>query len=138
MTEYVPAALRRLVRGRSNGRCEYCLLPDEERSFPHEPDHIISTKHGGETSAKNLAWACFVCKRYKGSDLASVDPHSRQISRLFNPREDDWRTHFRYDDGRIVGLTPEGRATVNLLRFNFQESVEERRELRADGRWQED
>jgi HNH endonuclease len=48
--------------------------------YPHEADHVIAEKHGGATSADNLAWACFYCNRFKGSDLASVDPTSRDPS----------------------------------------------------------
>ena len=99
MRPHVPAALRRLVRERAGGCCEYCRLPDDVSWLPHEPDHVIATKHGGETTADNLAWACFLCNRYKGSDIASVDPQSRRITRLFNPRQDERRLYLRYDEG---------------------------------------
>lgn len=51
---YVPIALRRLVSERAGYRCEYCLLPEEFSSFPHEADHITPLKHGGATTADNL------------------------------------------------------------------------------------
>jgi hypothetical protein len=41
--------------------------------YPHEADDVIAEKHGGATSLENLAWACFYCNRFKGSDLASVE-----------------------------------------------------------------
>ena len=72
MSEYVPAELRRLVQDRAESRCEYCLFHEDDAFFPHEPDHIIAVKHRGKTTESNLAWACFVCNRAKGSDLASV------------------------------------------------------------------
>ena len=52
MSEGVRPALRRAVRERAKGRCEYCGIPDTESLFPHEPDHIISIKHGEQQPAK--------------------------------------------------------------------------------------
>ena len=52
------AALHRLVRDRSGGRCEYCRLPEAESLVPFEIEHIIPRKHRGRTVAGNLAWAC--------------------------------------------------------------------------------
>ena len=109
---YISITLRRLVSERAGYRCEYCLLPEEFSSFPHEPDHIIPLKHGGATTADNLALACFWCNRLKGSDLAALDPQADQITPLFNPRLHTWSDHFRLDDAEIVPLTPEGRATT--------------------------
>ena len=43
----IAAALRRQVRERASERCEYCLLAEVQAFFPHEPDHIISQRHGG-------------------------------------------------------------------------------------------
>jgi hypothetical protein len=33
---YIPAAMRREVRERANGCCEYCLLAANDAYFPHE------------------------------------------------------------------------------------------------------
>ncbi|MFI5271454.1 MAG: HNH endonuclease [Ktedonobacterales bacterium] len=71
-------------------RCEYCGMPDWEAVVPHEPDHIIATQHGGQTAEDNLAYACFDCNRIKGSNIASVDPASGQITSLFHPRFQRW------------------------------------------------
>src|SRR5512135_3004835 len=73
----VPERVRRLVQERAQGRCEYCLIHESDMYYPHEADHVIAEKHGGATSLENLAWACFYCNRFKGTDLASVDPTSR-------------------------------------------------------------
>lgn len=115
---YISVALRRLISERAKHRCEYCLLPEEFSSLPHEPDHIIPRKHGGTTTEDNLALACFWCNRLKGSDLAGFDPHTTQATPLFNPRQHDWEVHFQLDEARINPLTPEGRATTVLLKFN--------------------
>jgi 5-methylcytosine-specific restriction endonuclease McrA len=119
----VPERVRRLVQERAQGRCEYCLIHEADMYYPHEADHVIAEKHGGATSLENLAWACFYCNRFKGSDLASVDPASQKIVFLFNPREQSWKRHFRLNGGRIEGLTASARATVALLHFNDVERV---------------
>ena len=106
MSNKVPATLRDEVRLRAEGRCEYCLISEEDVFLAHEPDHIIAIKHGGVAEAENLAWACFLCNRFKGSDLSSVDPVSRQIVRLFDPRHQRWSDHFHLEQGRIEGRTP--------------------------------
>ena len=91
--------------------------------YPHEPDHVIAEKHGGATSLENLAWACFYCNRFKGSDLASVDPTSNKVVFLFHPREQRWNRHFRLNGALIAGITASGRATVALLHLNDAERV---------------
>jgi len=106
--------------------CEYCLLPAEVAFFPHEVDHVVAEKHGGATDIDNLAFACWRSNRHKGSDLPSFDPQTRQLSPLFNPRAQVWTEHFAYEGERIVGLTPEGRTTVNLLQLNSEERLSER------------
>ncbi len=129
---YVPATLRRQVIERAENRCEYCLLPAEVAFFPHEVDHVIAEKHGGATDIDNLALACWRCNRYKGSDLTSFDPQTRKLSPLFNPRKQAWTEHFANEGERIVGLTPEGRTTVSLLRLNSGERLSERRSSEYD------
>jgi HNH endonuclease len=123
---YVPTALRREVIERAGNRCEYCLLRAEVAFFPHEVDHVVAEKHGGATDFDNLALACWRCNRHKGSDLTSFDPQTRQLSPLFNPRTQVWAEHFAYEKERIIGLTPEGRTTVHLLRLNSEERLTER------------
>lgn len=126
---YIPRALSRLVSERADYRCEYCLLPEEFSTFSHEPDHIIPLKHNGSTTADNLALACYWCNRLKGSDLASLDPQTDQITPLFNPRQQNWSDHFRLDGAAIMSLTPEGRATAALLKFNRADRLTARQVL---------
>ena len=127
----ISAALRREVRERAEERCEYCLLAESQAIFPHEPDHLIALKHGGETTSANLALACFDCNRFKGSDIASVDPLTGELVALFNPRRQAWAEHFELRSGVIVPLTPVGRVTENLLRLNLGSRVEVRERLAA-------
>jgi HNH endonuclease len=123
---YIPTALRREVIERAGNHCEYCMLPAGVAFFPHEVDHVVAEKHGGATDIDNLALACWRCNRHKGSDLTSFDPQTRRLSPLFNPRTQVWAEHFAYEKERVVGLTPEGRTTVNLLRLNSEERLVER------------
>jgi hypothetical protein len=90
---------------------------------------VISVKHGGETADHNLALCCTICNRYKGSDIASLDPESGQLTPLFLPRTDRWDEHFRLQDGDIIALTSKGRVTVRLLRMNHPTRVRERQLL---------
>jgi hypothetical protein len=119
----VPERLLRQVQERAQGRCEYCLIHESDMYYPHEADHVIAEKHGGATSLENLAWACFYCNRFKGSDLVSVDPTSQKAVFLFNPREQSWKRHFRLNGGRIEDLTASDRAAVALLHLNDAERV---------------
>jgi len=125
------AALRREVRERAGERCEYCLLAESDAIFPHEADHLIALKHGGNTTSTNLALACFDCNRFKGSDIASVDPLTRELVPLFNPRTQKWSDHFELRAGVIVPLTAVGRVTVKLLQLNLGSRVEIRERLFA-------
>jgi hypothetical protein len=127
---YISAELRRLVENRAGQRCEYCLLPSQVSFFPHEIDHIIAEKHEGKTEAENLAYTCWRCNRYKGSDLGSFDPQTTEFCFLFDPRTQEWLEHFRLeDDGQISGLTPVGRTTAKLLQFNTTARIAERQNL---------
>ncbi len=126
---YIPDALRREVEQRAGDRCEYCLLPANLSFYPHEVDHVIALKHGGKTATDNLAFACWRCNRYKGSDLGSFDPQTGDYSFLFNPRTQTWPEHFRQQDTQIIGQTPEGRTTVYLLKLNTPARLTERERI---------
>jgi hypothetical protein len=106
------------VRERAGERCEYCLIAESQAFGPHEPDHLIALNHGGETSSANLALACFECNRFKGTNIASLDPLTGELVELFNPRKQMWSEHFHLDGWQIIPLTAIGRATERLLRMN--------------------
>lgn len=59
MGKYVPLKLKRLVRKRAHQICEYCLSFEGHSFIKFQMEHIISLKHGGLTSAENLALSCF-------------------------------------------------------------------------------
>lgn len=129
----ISAALRREVRERARERCEYCLLAESQAFFPHEPDHLIARQHGGETVSANLALACFDCNRFKGPNIASLDRVTGELTPLFNPRTQRWSEHFKLNGGRIVPLTPVGRATESMLRLNLPVRIEARERWSALG-----
>ena len=133
MTTRPPAELRRRVIERARNACEYCLLPQDIAASLHQVDHVISEKHGGLTSLDNLALSCTTCNRRKGTDIGSLDPQTGILAPLFNPRTQTWLDHFAFEGFRIIGLTPEGRATVELLALNSPERVMERREMSRVG-----
>jgi hypothetical protein len=130
---YISTALRRLVHDRANGTCEYCLMPESVGFVAHEVDHMIAEKHGGPTTAENLALACTICNKAKGSDVASIDPVNGEVVWLYRPRTDRWLEHFVLRDGEIVALTPIGQVTVRLLQFNRPGQIEERNLLATAG-----
>lgn len=120
----------RYLRELSGACCEYCLVPQDDSSQKLEVDHIIPLKHGGDDSIDNLCLSCIRCNRYKGPNVAALDPLTEEASKLYNPRSQDWHAHFIVDaNGIIAGLTPEGRATVFVLRMNVEERIAQRRGL---------
>jgi len=135
MTIRPPAEMRRQVVERAATCCEYCLLPQEFAASTHQVDHIVSEKHGGLTTLDNLALSCALCNRRKGSDVSSIDPESGEVVPLFHPRLQRWADHFGFDGPHIVGLTEEGRATVQCLHLNSFERLLERAELIRAGRY---
>jgi hypothetical protein len=127
------AAIRRLVRDRAKDRCEYCQLPQYASEATFHIEHILAEQHAPQKvdAPSNLALACNRCNLNKGPNLSSLDPESGDIVRLFHPRRDSWREHFAFDGPRIVGTTPTGRATVQLLKLNAPHRVELRMLLRT-------
>jgi 5-methylcytosine-specific restriction endonuclease McrA len=127
--------LRAEVARRAGQRCEYCLIHEVEAGFPHQVDHIISRKHGGASTPDNLAYACVICNRYKGSDIAAIDRFTGKIARLLDPRRDRWSDHFRVEGATIEPISSVGSATVRLLQLNAPERITERRLLQSVGRY---
>jgi hypothetical protein len=125
--------LRDEVRSRARNRCEYCCLPQWLDPLMFEIEHVLARKHHGETTLENLALACFACNSYKGPNIAGRDPDSVQIVRLFHPRTDKWTDHFQWQGPVLVGKTPVGRATVDVLRINLAPRISQRSELMAAG-----
>lgn len=123
-----------MVMRRAGLRCEYCLIHEDDAVFSHEVDHIVGRQHGGETIAENLAYACMVCNRFKGANLASISSTGVLVP-LFNPRLDEWKGHFRVNGAVIQPLSTTGEITARLLRLNSAERVVRRGILQQLGRY---
>jgi hypothetical protein len=73
-----------------------------------------------------------ICNRLKGTNLTSI-ALSGEIVRLFNPRLDNWRDHFRLEGAIIESLSTIGEVTTRLLRLNEADRVVERLRFQALG-----
>ena len=78
---------------------------------------------------ENTCFACAHCNAAKGANVAGFDPETDVLVPLFDPRGDNWKEHFRWHGGVLVGLTPIGRVTIDVLRVNDADCVEQRQEL---------
>jgi len=118
------ASLRRLVCERAGNRCEYCLVHQGQDPFYTFPvDHVIAQQHRGQTSPDNLCLSCYRCNAHKGPNIATIDPRTRKMVPLFNPRRDGWHEHFEWRGAILIGRTAVGRATVELLAINHPDYV---------------
>jgi hypothetical protein len=84
MARWISTELRQTIVDRAKQLCEYCLIAEADTFYGCEVDHIISLKHGGSTEPDNLAYACALCNRAKGSDVGSL--HRLASSRAFSIR----------------------------------------------------
>ncbi len=113
------ANLRAAVRQRAAERCEYChRLQADSPLISFHIEHIVARKHDGSEQLDNLALACPDCNLRKGSNLTGIDPDSSSVTRLFDPRVQNWDEHFVWEGLRIVGQTAIGRTTVRVLDLN--------------------
>ncbi len=126
---------RELVRQRAGQRCEYCRLHEEDdRLFAFHIEHIIAQQHGGTDSLTNLALACHQDNLRKGPNLTGIDPITKKLTRLFNPRRHKWSRHFRWNGPILIGRTAIGRTTVAVLGMNLPHRLALREALIAGGR----
>lgn len=117
---HIPVDVERRVRLAAGNRCGFCQSPQYLVMGRLEIEHLIPLAHGGTSDESNLWLACSICNGHKGEKIAAIDPETKQVVRFFNPRLDEWQTHFGWsDDGlRIIGKTPIGRATVVALHLS--------------------
>jgi hypothetical protein len=109
------------------------MMPQAGTSLPHTIDHIRARKHRGPSDIANLCWSCAQCNATKGPNVAAHDPTTDTLVPLFNPRIDVWDEHFVWRGARLVGRTPIGRATIDVLRINDANRVAHRRLLMQAG-----
>ena len=130
------AATRSTVVERARGRCEYCHLPTRGQVATFPIDYVTPRTAGGTDSLDNIALACPHCNARKWAFTDGTDRETAELVRLFNPRTDNWPEHFRWSAaewGTLVGLTPNGRATIDRLQMNAPDLVAVRRLLAALG-----
>jgi hypothetical protein len=133
---YISTSLAGVVLLRAGKRCEYCHAPQQLTGQAFHFDHIIPVSIGGKTTAENLCLACSHCNIAKSNRTKEVDPKTGKQVRLFNPRSDDWKKHFRWSANwtRINGRTAIGRATVVALKMNDELLQEARPFWRSAGK----
>lgn len=123
----ISKAQRESVRNRAGNCCEYCRVSQASRLVQFQVDHIIAVKHSGTDDEENLCLACYKCNNYKGSNIATIDRVTGDVTKLYNPRQQKWDEHFRIEAGaKIIGLSPEGRATITVLRINDEQRILQR------------
>lgn len=135
MTSRISTEVRREVRDRAGGKCEYCHKPEGFSLYSHHVDHIIAPMHGGTNEMLNLAWACFQCNVAKGSNIASYDDLTLLLTPLFHPRKESWTDHFAWNHALITAKSPIGRVTVRILRLNDEDELIFRERLMRAKRW---
>lgn len=116
----IPQSLAVLVVLRASRCCEYCHAPQLLVGQAFHYDHIKPFSTGGETNLENLCYACSHCNTAKSDCTTGFDPKAGKITRLFNPRIDDWNKHFCWSDNsqELIGRTAIGRATIVRLKMN--------------------
>ena len=132
------------VAARAAHRCEYCRAPEVIFSLRFEVDHVLPLHSGGPDAFENLALSCRSCNLWKAALVSFQDPTTGASAPLFNPRTDDWFSHFtvlvrgdaadrRIADLAIYGMTAVGRATVAALHMNSSAQLTARRWWMAIG-----
>ena len=109
--------------------CVYCKSQDKYSPHGFTIDHIIPLSLGGTNDLENLAYACFLCNRLKSNKTEAFDNLSEKLVPLFNPRKDSWHQHFAWNEDAtlVIGISPGGRATVDVLQLNREKLIEYRR-----------
>lgn len=127
----ISPAVRRFVRERAAGCCEYCLSQDNFTTEPFVVEHIQPLAAGGKTVLNNLAYACSGCNGGKAAKTSAIDPQTGKAVPLFHPRHQSWYEHFRWNSGKteVVAITATGRATIKALNLNRKALINLRRVL---------
>jgi hypothetical protein len=132
----ISRAARHAVRERAFFCCEYCFSQEKYCPDPLSVEHIVPRASGGGNDIANLALACQGCNGRKHVSVSAIDPVTEREVPLYHPRQHVWSDHFAWAVGfsEIIGKTPIGRATVELLQLNRESLVNLRRALRSLGK----
>ena len=90
-------------------------------------EHIIPRVLGGSSELGNLALACPSCNLHKADRTSGSNPSNGEVISFFNPRLDDWDTHFDWDDVTLIAKTEIGRVTIQALDLNHERRIRIRR-----------
>src|SRR5438094_1702221 len=112
-----------MVRERAKNRCEYCRLPEAFSERPFQIDHVHAKQHVTDDTGQNLALSCDRCNGNKGPNVAGIDPITREVVPLFNPRTQSWEEHFGWNGPQLIGLTTVGKVTIHVLKMNHIRAV---------------
>jgi hypothetical protein len=134
-SSYISDALRQIITARAQNRCEYCKCSADVTTETFSVEHTYPRSLGGGNTLDNLAWSCLGCNGFKGARINAIDPLTKQLAPIFNPRQQNWEDHFSWspDYREIIGQTPTGRASVLALRLNRKGVVNLRRLLAQVG-----
>lgn len=126
---------RQFVLERAHACCEYCQSQMRYATHGFSVEHILPKAKGGTDDLENLALACQGCNNFKFTRTEARDPVTGQIAPLYHPRVHVWLEHFTWSDDftLLVGLTPTGRASVEVLQLNREGVVNLRRVLHTLG-----
>ncbi|MEZ4960487.1 MAG: HNH endonuclease signature motif containing protein [Saprospiraceae bacterium] len=129
------ASRRLAIAQRAGFLCEYRQSPEDFSPDSFDIEHIMAVINGGSSHDDNLALACGGCNGFKHIHTHWNDPETGMETPLFHPRNDKWTEHFSWteDFTLLRGLTPVGRATIELLQMNRQGLVNLRKALLAYG-----
>ena len=132
----VSSSLKKLVRDRARGLCEYCHASEDWQFVAHTMDHILPQSAGGPDTSENLALACVNCNTRRQARTESVVDGNPVP--FFNPRTDNWNDHFAWshDALDIIALTDVGRGTLDVLDLNGNRhgDANKLRRIRAEDR----
>ena len=136
MTGAIRQEIRDRLREQAGNRCGYCLSPQHLVLGPLEIEHIVPRSKGGADDESNLWLACRMRNNFKAAQTSACDPLTGQDASLFNPRQDAWLDHFRWNEEgtHILGITACGQATIVALQLNNMVATTVRRNW-VDAGW---
>ncbi|MEM7535777.1 MAG: HNH endonuclease signature motif containing protein [Chloroflexota bacterium] len=133
---YIPVGIKRIVKERAYGCCEYCFAPEDHATETFEIEHIIPLSKGGTSEPNNLALSCSGCNSRKYNRTEALDPINDEMVALYNPRLHNWVEHYSWspDYTLLIAHTSIARATINALGTNRTQLVNMRLLLYSAGK----
>lgn len=119
--------LKEAVNSRAGNRCEYCLMHQSLQGATFHIEHVFPRSAGGTSDFDNLAFACPSCNLHKSDKVSVALVGFDQPIAFFNPRKEQWRDHFAWDDYNVIGKTDVGKATIIALDLNHERRIKIRK-----------